>query len=181
MPPVPDSLRDVDAKTFEEFFRQMHPKLVRYARRRLDADLALDVSAQAMQTIWVKNLAAPNGDVELRQLQSLAYRIVEGHIRNAQRTDRRHLRVIDAIAEERRAEPTHVDDIADLLIEGESAAWLEKLSLTDREVLALLADGYAVSEIAVILECTPGAVTMRLQRARKNLKIVLGRGAPNDR
>jgi RNA polymerase sigma-70 factor (ECF subfamily) len=170
----------VDAKAFEKFFRDMHPKLVRYAKRRLNADLALDVSSQAMQTIWAKKISAPRDEIEQRQLQSLAYRIVEGHIRNAQRADRRYLRVIDAVADVRRVEPAYVGDIADLVIEVESSTWIDKLSLTDREVLSLLADGYAVSEIAVILECTPAAVSMRLQRARKNLKIVMGRGAHDD-
>lgn len=159
----------------------MHPKLVRYAKRRLDADSALDVAAQAMHTMWAKQLDVPTGEVEGRRLQSLAYRIVDGHIRNALRTNRRFLRVVDAVADTRRHEPEHVADIADVVVEGDSRDWLEKLSLTDREVLSLLSDGYAVSEIAVILDCSPAAVTMRLKRARKNLKLVLGRSAHDDR
>lgn len=170
----------VDAGDFEEFFRDMHPRLVRYAKRRLDDDSALDVSSQAMQTIWAKNLMAPRTDLETRQLQSLAYRIVEGHIRNAVRAQGRFGRVVEAVAETRRREPTHVSDIADLVVEGDAVEWLEKLSVTDREVLALVMDGYAVAEIALILDCTPAAVSMRLQRAKRNVKLLLGRGVRDD-
>ena len=170
----------MDAADFEKFFRETHPRLVRYAKRRLDPESALDVASQAMQTIWAKNLLAATNDVESRQLQSLAYRIVEGHIRNALRSRSRLGRVVLAVAEARRQEPTHVSDIADLVVAGESTEWLEKLAITDREVLSLVADGYAVAEIAVILECTPAAVTMRLQRAKRNLKLILGRGVQRD-
>lgn len=170
----------MDAGDFEEFFRDMHPRLVRYARRRLDDDSALDVASQAMHTIWVKNVAPPRTELESRQLQSLAYRIVEGHIRNALRARGRFGRVVNAVAETRRNEPTHVSDIADLVADGGEVAWLEKLSVTDREVLALVVDGYAVAEIALILDCTPAAVSMRLQRAKRNVKLLLGRGVRDD-
>lgn len=170
----------MDAGEFEAFFRDMHPRLVRYAKRRLDADTALDVASQAMQTIWAKNVATPVDATERRQLQSLAYRIVEGHIRNALRARGRFGRVVDAVAETRRLEPTHISDIADLVVDGHAIEWLEKLSVTDREVLALVADGYSVAEIALILDCTPAAVSMRLQRAKRNLKLLLGRGAQRD-
>ena len=173
------SVPAVDAGGFEEFFHVMHPKLVRYAKRRLDPDTALDVASQAMHTIWTKEISNPESEAESRQLQSLAYRIVEGHIRNALRSHRRFARVLDAVAETRR-HPDVVSDVADVVVDGGPAAWLDKLSLTDREVLSLLGDGYTVSEIAVILDCTPAAVSMRLQRARKNLKLVLGRVAQDD-
>lgn len=171
----------VDAGEFEAFFRDMHPRLVRYAKRQLDPDTALDVASQAMQTIWAKNVAAPVDDSETRRLQSLAYRIVEGHIRNALRARGRFGRVVVAVAETRRREPTHISDIADLVVDDDTIEWLEKLSVTDREVLALVADGYSVSEIALVLDCTPGAVSMRLQRAKRNLKLILGRGDQRDR
>lgn len=179
MHPSPRTLWSVDAGEFEAFFRDMHPRLVRYAKRQLDADTALDVASQAMQTIWSKNVETPVDDTERRQLQSLAYRIVEGHIRNAVRARGRFGRVVVAIAETRRQEPMHVSDVADLVVEG-AAEWLKKLSVTDREVLALVADGYTVAEIALILDCTPAAVSMRLQRAKRNLKLLLGRGVQHD-
>lgn len=180
MCPLPRYCVGVDAEEFETFFRDMHPRLVRYAKRQLDPETALDVASQAMQTIWVKNVAAPADDTERRQLQSLAYRIVGGHIRNTVRARGRFERVVVAVAETRHREPTHISDVADLVVDGDSVEWLEKLSVTDREVLALVADGYAVAEISLILSCTPAAVSLRLQRAKRNLKLIVGRVVQRD-
>lgn len=150
----------VDAGEFEAFFRDMHPRLARYAKRQLDPDTALDVASQTMETIWAKGVAAPADDTERRRLQILAYRIVQGNIRNALR------------AQGRASEPVMADD--------DSTELLEKLSITDREVLALVADGYGVAEISLILDCPPAAVGKRLQRAKRNLKLILGRRVQRD-
>jgi RNA polymerase sigma factor (sigma-70 family) len=165
----------VDAAHFEHFFREMHPRLVRYAKRRLEAESALDVASMSLQTIWSKNLDPPSDDVAERQLQSLAYRIAEGHIRNTLRAQERLRRVVSVVTDTVRTGPAHVTDIADVVVQPDGSEWLAELSLTDREVLALIADGYAVSEVAVILDCSAAAVSMRLQRARRNLKLILGR------
>ena len=130
-----------------------------------------------MQTLWDKNIAEPRDDIEHRQLQSLAYRVVEGHIRNTLRSAYRRVRLADSLRAERRIKPQHERDIADLVCDDGQADWIEKLSLTDREVLSLIADGFTVAEIALILDCTPAAVSMRLQRAKKNLRLILGTGA----
>lgn len=165
----------MDAAHFEHFFREMHPRLIRYAKRRLDAESASDVASMTMQTIWTKGVDAPSDEVSHRQLQSLAYRIVEGHIRNTLRAQQRLSRVVSAVTDMTRTSPAHLTDIADLVVPPEGSEWLAHLSFTDREVLALVADGYAVSEISLILDCSAAAVSMRLQRARRNLKLILGR------
>lgn len=170
----------VDAAGFEEFFRQMHPRLVRYAKRHVDAESALDVASQTMQTMWSKDLDDADGDVANRQLQSLAYRVLEGHIRNAVRAEDRRRRLSTTVANAKRTDPKHVEDIADLVVKPGRSAWLSELKFTDREVLSMIADGYVVAEIAVILDCTPAAVSMRLQRAKKNLKLIMGRRSSND-
>ena len=154
----------------------MQPKLLRYAKRRLDPENAQDTVSQTMQTLWDKNIPEPRNDIEHRQLQSLAYRIVEGHIRNTLRSAYRRVKLVDSLRAERRTRPQHERDIADLVC-AEPADWIKKLSLTDREVLSLIADSFKVAEIALILDCTPAAVSMRLQRAKKNLKLILGTGA----
>lgn len=165
----------VDAAEFEHFFRDMHPRLVRYAKRRVDPESALDIASMTMQTIWSKNLDAPADDVSERKLKSFAYRIAEGHIRNTMRSQERVRRVVSVVTDTHLTSPLHVDDVADLVVGSDGSEWLVQLSFTDREVLALIADGYAVSEIAAILDCTPAAVSMRLQRAKRNLKLLVGR------
>lgn len=170
----------MDAGGFEEFFRAMHPQLVRYAKRRLDSESALDAAALTMKTIWTKDLEAPADEIANRRLQSLAYRILEGHIRNTLRSQDRLSRLTSAVADTRRTEPVHVADIADLIVQPDDVEWMSRLSLTDREVLALIADGYVVAEIAVILDCSPAAVSMRLQRAKRNLKAILASWSDRD-
>lgn len=168
MPAYPSG---VGPRDFEDFFRHTHPKILRYTKRFLDPDAAMDAAAQTMHTIWVKDVDAPRTEIEHRQLQSLAYRVADGHVRNAHRSASRLARLVEAVAGvagRRGVAP----DVADLVVEGPTA-WLDLLSLTDREVLSLVADGYRVSEISLILECSPAAVSMRLQRARRNLQTIL--------
>lgn len=169
----------MDVAEFEDFFGFMHPRLVRYARRRLDPDTAGDVSAQALQTLWNKQLPAPVDDVAHRQLQSLAYRVVQGHINNALRAAARRGRIVERLADQHRAAGAIEPDVADRVLGAgdlDLPDVIERLSLTDREVLLLLADGYRVAEIAIILDCTPAAAGMRLRRAKDNLRLLLGRG-----
>lgn len=164
---------------FEAFHRLMYPKIVRYARRRLDVDAADEVASQTLQAIWDKDVDDPDDEIEERRLRSLAYRVAEGLIRNAVRAGARRSRLIGRLASAADQDPRHEPDIADLVVNG-SPSWVSGLPLTDREVLALLVDGYPVAEIAVILDCSPAAVTMRLQRAKKNLRALIGKGVTHD-
>lgn len=164
---------------FEAFHRLMYPKLVQYARRRLDLDVADEVASQTLQAIWDKDLDDPDGEIEERSLRSLAYRIAEGLINNAVRAGVRRTRLIDRLVSDSDQDSHHAPDVADLVVDG-SPSWVASLPLTDREVLALLVDGYPVAEIAVILDCSPAAVTMRLQRAKKNLRSLMGKGVTHD-
>jgi DNA-directed RNA polymerase specialized sigma24 family protein len=68
-------------------------------------------------------------------------------------------------------------DIADEVSDGAWPGWAEPLSPTDREVLDLLIDGYRVAEIADLLDCTPAAASMRLQRAKRNARRLWARQA----
>lgn len=150
----------------------MHPKLVRYASRQLDIDTASEVAVDVMRTFWSKNPSQPATDVADRQLQSLCYRICDGAIRNALRAQRRHRTLVMAVAS--KAGPTEsVPDVADLVTGDTATDILGKISKTDRQVLVLVADGYRVSEIAVVLGTSPAAVSMRLRRAKSNLQQAL--------
>lgn len=159
----------MDAGDFEEFFRATYPMLTRYARRVVDPSTAEELAASTLQKVWEQNVPAPASDVERRKLRSLAYRILEGKIRNewraAGRRRRNELAAVDlgiAWAESENWPPEGT-------CEG-WPAWAAALSATDREVLALAVDGFKTGEIADILGCTPAAVTMRLQRAKRRAR-----------
>lgn len=159
--------------TFETFHREMFGRLTRYASRLADPATAEDAAAMALHTVWKKDLPEPRDDDELRGLQSLAYRIVEGHLRNLARAERSRSKMVSGVIDIARVGPDHEPDIADLVCADGAPDWLADLSVTERQVLSLVYDGFSVSEIAPILGCSPGAVSMRLNRARKHVQHVL--------
>lgn len=169
----------MEAPDFEDFFRRTYPMLTRYALRIIDPSTAEELASAALHTIWVKNLPAPIDEVGRRRLQSLAYRILVGNIRNAQRAERNYQRAVQSLAVKGLEHEVQTDPAADVAGEG-WPEWAEPLSLTDREVLELLVDGYKVAEIAVVLDCRPAAVTMRLQRAKKNVRLLWFRGVERE-
>lgn len=166
----------MDSGDFTAFFRDVQPALVRYVTRMSDADTAQDVVSDTMATMWGKDLPAPTTEIEWRQTRSLAYRVAEGHLRNRRRGDRRR----DALAQKIRLTTTPDSavepDLADgVFTGGEALDRLAALRPTDRDVIALVVDGFSLAEIAAILDCSVAAVKMRALRARKNLRTVLGR------
>lgn len=159
---------------FKQFFGLMHAKLLRYAMRKLDVDTANEAAIDTLRTIWDKELAAPTTDDEARQLQSLTYKIMDGIISNSLRAGRRRARLVDALITQQQTlgepEPGTAGHYA---VDGDVPALLAELSAADQQILSLLIDGYSVTEIATILDCTPGAASMRLARARNRLRAKL--------
>jgi len=174
----------VQISEFEAFFRSVHPRLLRYARRAVDAATAQELAAQALQSLWTKDLPAATDEVQERQLQSLAFRILDGLLLNEVRSRRRQLRLMGAVLDDELTRCQEVRDVADLsaldgLSDSTSSA-LGALSDPDRAVVALLVDGFRVHEIATILGATPGAISMRLSRAKHTLRDHLAGEADDD-
>lgn len=166
----------MDPSEFTAFFREIHPGLLRYVTRLSDAEIAQDVCAETMATLWKKVLPVPADEIAERQLRSLAYRVAEGHLRNRRRGDRRRQALAIRLMSTTTKEAAMEQDFADSVFEdGPAMQRFGKLRHTDREVIALIVDGFSVAEIAAILECSASAVKMRALRARKNLKALLSR------
>jgi RNA polymerase sigma factor (sigma-70 family) len=161
----------VDIEEFERFFGVMRPRLLAFNRRWTDVDTANELAVQALAAIWDKDLPAP-ADVESQaRLESLAFRICEGLIRNHQRgVDRRH-RLVAAIQQERLVGPASPQS-PDAVLESLDliSSLLDTLSRGEREVVELVIRGYKVSEIATLLQTRPGTISMRLKRARESLR-----------
>ncbi|MFL6060663.1 MAG: RNA polymerase sigma factor [Marmoricola sp.] len=156
----------MEQSDYEEFFRLMYPRLTRFAQRRFSAHDAEELAAKALVTIWDKDLPAPADQQSARSLQSLAYSVLQGHMRNAGRAETAYKSALAAAA---------AQASIDRATNAETARagwpdWASPLSLTDRDVLELVVDGFKVAEISVILDCTPAAVSMRLQRAKRNAR-----------
>ena len=167
----------LDEAEFEALFNLMRPRLLRVALRQVDADAANDAAISALHTIWTKNVRSPSSAGEQAQLQALAFKILDGNIRNAQRARMRRSRLVEAVVRSERVKGAEEPDTAVLAErnseEEELAQVLDRLGSREREVVRLVVDGFKVAEIAPMLGCSSGAVSMRLTRARKQLKKLL--------
>lgn len=156
---------------FEAYFKVTYPRLVGYARKQLDFETACEVAADALQALWRKQRSAPVSEADLDELNRLAFAIVKGLIRNRIRGARRHAALLDrlaSLAPRRLAQEVSPEPMGE-------AAWFADLPRRDREVLGLLASGYGVAEIAVILDCSRAAAAKRVARARKRARyLILG-------
>ncbi len=161
----------LDEPAFRQLFTETYRALVAYARRRVASHQVDDVVGEVYATAWRRrtdfNLDAP----PLPWLYGIAANVV----RNLQRADGRHLRLVERIE----AEPAHVGhsmvDPADRA-GVELRAALERLSFDDQEVLRLVAwEGLPHVEVGQILGCSTNAVGVRVHRARKRLEIELER------
>ena len=171
----------MDAGEFTTFFRDVQPALVRYVTRMSDHDTAQDVVADTMATMWGKDLPAPATEIEWRQTRSLAYRVAEGHLRNRTRGNRRRDALEQKVRLATTADSAVEPDVADaVLVGGTALDQLRTLGTTDREVIALIVDGFTTVEIAAILDCSVSAVKMRALRARQHLRVLLGREVQHD-
>ncbi|OUZ10251.1 hypothetical protein BHE97_07800 [Aeromicrobium sp. PE09-221] len=157
----------MEVPDFNDFFRSVFPDLVRYAQRQVNSAEAEDLAQLTLEVIWNKNVQSPRYDLEHKKLKNLAYRVLEGLLRNRWRAEVAYRQAIDRVG---KLPSERTKDLIELVVFDEWPEWTRSLSLTDRQVLELVIDGYKVAEIAIILDCTPAAVSMRLQRARKNAK-----------
>ena len=157
----------MESPDFDEFFRTSFRDLVRYAQRQVGSAEAEDLAAMTLEVIWNKNVPSPRDNVQRRQLANLAYRVLEGLMRNRWRSEFAYRQALDKVG---RLAVKRSRDLIEPIIFDEWPEWSASLTLSDRQVLELVVDGYRVGEIAVILDCTSAAVSMRLLRARKNAK-----------
>ncbi len=170
----------VEAAEYEGFFRTAYPLLARYAQRRFPPELAEELASAALLTIWTKDLVSPKDDAQWRALHAFAYRILDGHMKNASRSETVRGEALKRAHQQERSEPV-LPDIADEVLSSTWPEWAKPLPLTDRDVLELVVDGYRVAEIAVILGCTPPAVSMRLRRAKKKALLLWERDVDRGR
>lgn len=157
---------DIDEAPLRQLFAERFDEVWRFARRRCassaDAD---DIAAETFAVAWRRRHDLPPGD-EARLWLFATARLV---LANQQRSERRRSGLRDRLA----AVPTATSvDPADVVADGDHglAAALAALAADDRDLLVMRAwDGMAVADIAVLLGCTPNAVSLRLTKARRRL------------
>ncbi len=138
-----------------------------YAARRTDAETAHDVVADSFLAIWRRLDDVPEGG-EL----PWCYAVARNCLANAERSARRQRGLLARIA--RLDPPQLVEDPSVDLPDPRLHRALALLSPDDRELLRLWAwEDLRPAEIAVILDTTPNAISIRLHRARRRLAELL--------
>lgn len=126
-----------------------------------------------------KDVDNPQDEIDHQRLRSLAYRILQGHLRNAQRAARSRARLEDLLTDQLRV-AVHAGGIdsrtsaEEFLLEH-----VRMLRASEQEVLSLYLDGYKPAEIGSILGCRPKTASQRLSRAISALEKAAG-GEPVD-
>ena len=148
-----------DRAWLEQLFDQHGRHLRAFAVRRVGADAADDVVSEVFATAWRRRDDVP--DEPLAWLFQTARHRVMHHLRGGTR------RATLQATVRRDAQPTSAPSAEDqtrLLVE----AILDGLPATEAEILRLtVREELTPSEIAVVLEITPGAARTRLMRARQ--------------
>ena len=132
-----------------------YPRVMAYALRRArNRDDAEDVVAETMLIAWRRLDEIPVDQRRIPWMYGVARRVLANHYRS---TDRRR-----RLASRVEREPVAGHGEFDVVHEA-----LDALRLDEREILTLAAwDDLDNGEIAVVLSVTPGAVAVRLHRAR---------------
>jgi RNA polymerase sigma-70 factor (ECF subfamily) len=149
---------------FRVLYDAAYPRVMAYALRRARTrEDALDVVAETMLTAWRRLDDIPADERRLPWVFGVARRVLANHHRSADRRDRLTARLDPA------------REAADPEFEAVHEA-LAALSPAHREILTLSAwEDLDNDEIAVVLGISPGAVALRLHRARRRLARELGR------
>lgn len=146
---------------FPRLFAAYNRQVLAYALRRCDqrAD-AEDVVANTFAVAWRRFADAPPEELLLPWLYAIAARVLANQRRSARRllALRLRLRELPAPAPEERS------DLPEVI------AALRELRPEEQEILRLAAwEGLTNAELAVALDCSENAATIRLHRARKRL------------
>ncbi|MFI6184257.1 RNA polymerase sigma factor [Nonomuraea sp. NPDC051191] len=154
---------------FEEIYTAHYPAVATYVRRRTvhPEDIA-DVIAETFTVAWRRIGDVPAGDEARLWLYCVARRVLANHFRAEERRS--------ALAGRLRDEFQAQEPQDDVVVRETGAAYraFRQLSDDDRELLSLVAwEGLGSKEIAKVLDCSRGAVRLRLHRARKRFATAL--------
>ena len=169
--PAPSTPPGADPQArFRAFYADSYADVLRFVRRRTEADRAEDVTAEAFLVAWRRIGELPT---DRDRARAWVFGVARHTLLNdARARDRRtalSIRLAQAAwpddAPDPATDPQFVADRLDL-----AAAWRE-LPAADQEVLALaVLDGLTSAQAGEVLGITPVAYRLRLSRARAALR-----------
>lgn len=159
----------VEEEQFSAFFRAHYNAIVRYVERRVaQPEDAAELVADVFRIAWQR--FDPASAASRAWLFQVAHNVVLDHYRRSGRQRALITKLSDEVASQWRVP-------APLEPENPILAALERLDEPVREVLRLRYwEELGVAEIATVLQLSPGAVRVRLHRARQQLKPLLTTG-----
>lgn len=164
-------------RAFAALFRLHHRSLLRFATKfSRDPELARD----AVQDAWLGMTRALPGLQDPRAFRSWLYRRVRWRLLDAMRASQRE--PLQAAADDSADNATDAEDITqDSQQQTEDHNLLQRalaqLPLIDRQAIELFyLQQLQINEIAIVLEIPTGTVKSRLNRARKQLRVLLADG-----
>lgn len=160
------------AQEFEAAYVQFLPAVSAYLSRRVERRFVEDLAADTFAIAWRKRETVTQGE-ELPWLYRIAANVVSNHRRKQTATS-----AIFHLLSEPDSAPSAEDIVlADVAL---AESW-KKLKPRDREVLALaVLEDLPVTDIAVALEITANAASIRLHRAKKNFAELLSETERSD-
>jgi RNA polymerase sigma-70 factor (ECF subfamily) len=151
-------------RRFEALVAVVYEPVQRYLRRRTDPATADDVLADVLLVLW-RRLDDVPGDAPL----AYAYGVARGCLANSRRSTVRQERVVARLSQQRQPDDGPADPLDGALDEA-----LAALPEGDRELLRLWAwEQLPPREIALVLDVSANAVSIRLHRAKQKLRELL--------
>lgn len=149
---------------FELVVDEVFEPLQRYLGRRASADDVSELLNDALLVIWRRLDEVPIGD-----MRPWSYGVAKQCLANHRRGDRRRLRLVGRLAYQLPVREHAIQPITDDRHLGLAAA-LKELAEPERELVRLWAwEQLEPREIAIVLDTTANAVSLRLTRAKKKL------------
>lgn len=155
---------DVEAARFTALWETCAGRVLTYARRHADPDLAQEVVSDTFLVAWRRLADVPNDP--LPWLLVTARNTLSNHRRAGNRRALLHADLV------RLARATEQAPAADVTVtdRAEVLAALATLSVAEREALLLVAwDGLTPAQAAQVADCSASAFYARLFRARQRL------------
>lgn len=159
---------------FEKLYRANYVAVLTYATRRTaDVEAARDVVSEVFEIAWRRRSEIP-AHHELPWL----YRVAANRLGHRYRSDQRELQALRRLATEAATDSTTPDtaeQVESAQALADVTAALGQLGGKDQQVLLLNAwEGLSGRELAVALGCSTTAAGVRLHRARRRLRSVVG-------
>lgn len=154
---------------FTQRFDGARAPIAKFLYRRVDANDVDDLAADIFDIAWRRGAAVTVGE-ELPWL----YRVATNIIANYRRKNARAKNFLSALMAPDTSPSAESIAVADIAL---ADAW-GRLPATSRQILALTAiDGLSITEAAQSLDITANAVSVRLNRARQQLRVALAETA----